>query len=332
MEQHWRDVRNRKDEWGYLEVNVVDDMKPTLRLHSGGANRFKLVNQANPVFWGNIAHDYQGAWFLRNDNEWELDQMPVRPITSQDIENSLALVGDDLSAYWCRFFAQSLADSKASPLYQGKWQLTSKGGQVEQHDYALPVDSVKPENRFGFYHERPLWVDWGMSGSYILLSLKSVPDEENGRVKWWRKQVRQGTCPPALIWHIQSLSAYIVLDGHCRLRAFELENKMPEFVELSSVIEHKFEVNEPRAEAVYKNLEERQQHRWKNPLNVDEINNLLIHIFDNTPLKQSINKAKASKLLASEWLKEVQSFSGLPGTDEPELRDMIGNKHPEQKA
>lgn len=330
MEIYHRDVKNRKDEWGYLELNVIDDVKPSLRLHSGGERRFKLVKQDYPVFWGNMAHDWQGAWFLRNDNEWELDQMPVRPITSQDVQTALALSGDDLSAYWCRFFAESLSESKASPLYQGKWQLTSKGGQVEQHDYALPVDTVKPENRFGFYKKRPLWVDWGMSGSYILLGLKPVPDEDNGRVKWWRKQVRQGSCPPAFIWYIQSLSAYVVLDGHSRLRAFELENKAPRFIELSSVIEHEIEVNHPRAEAVYKDLEDRQKHRWKNPLKVDEINNLLIQIFDNTPLNQNINKAKASAQLAAEWLEEVQSFSGLKGTDEPELSAMISDKFPQR--
>ena len=327
MELHWRDVKDQKDEWGYLEVDVKEDVKPTLRLHSGGDRRFKLVNQNHSVFWGKMEIDYQGAWFLRNDNEWQLEDMPIPPITSQIVQSTDSLSGDGLTAFWCRHFAKELSNSEASPLYEGKWRLTSKSSYIEMAEHALAGDTYQLENRYGFYQKRPLWVDWGISGSYILLALKAIPEAKSSRVKWWRKVIRTSQCPPVLIWYIQSLSAYIILDGHSRLRACQLENHTPTFITLSSVIEHQAEFDKPRAKAVYKNLEERQKHPWKNPLNVDEINTLLVKIYDNTPFTQEINRAKASAALSKEWLNEVSQFSGLDDTDELALQDLMSTEY-----
>lgn len=325
MKLHWRDVKNREQEWAYLEVNILDAPKPTLRLYSGAERRFKLVGQDQVFFWGNMQHDYEGAWFLRNDNQWDLEQMPVPPITSSDVQESSSLSGDELMAFWCRYFTRRLRESKVSPLYEGKWQLSHKGNYIEFEEYALAADPVRPENKLGFYETRPIWVDWGMSGSYILLALKALPNEDEGRVKWWRKQVRQDSCPPVLIWFIHGLYAYVVLDGHARLRAYQLEGKPPKFITLSSVIEHEVELNPKRIEGVYKNLANRQKNPRKNPLSLEAINQLLLDIFDTTPLVQGITKAKASAYLTEEWYKEVKSFSGLPGSDEGELESMLND-------
>jgi hypothetical protein len=51
-------------------------------------------------------------------------------------------------------------------------------------------------------------------------------------VKSWRKHARDGTLPPILLAWIAALDVYLVLDGHDRLRAAELEGTTPTVVAL----------------------------------------------------------------------------------------------------
>lgn len=61
MELHWRDVKNPNEEWSYLEVSIPEDIRPRLRLLSGGNLRFKLEGKNGTLCWGNIDKEFYGA-------------------------------------------------------------------------------------------------------------------------------------------------------------------------------------------------------------------------------------------------------------------------------
>lgn len=249
--------------------------------------------------------------------------MPVPPIQSSDVEESIEHCGFDRDSFWAKFFAKALSQSAMSPLYQGKWSLTNKNQYIETSPHDLPAENPSVENRVGFYQTRPLYLDWGSAGNYAVMALKSMPDAQNGRVKWWRKKVKEGNCPPVLIWFITCLQAYVVLDGHARLRAFQLERQKPDYMVLKSVNEIESEPDLERAKMVQQSLVERQLPSWKKPLSVDDINKILIKVYDNRPFVNHTTKSLAIPDFEPLWLKEVKAFEGKPGTDQEELDTML---------
>ncbi|MGB8939405.1 MAG: hypothetical protein WCD21_04060 [Streptomyces sp.] len=45
-----------------------------------------------------------------------------------------------------------------------------------------------------------------------------MPRADDPRVKAYRKQARDGTLPPVLLWWVSGLDCHLVLDGHAGLR------------------------------------------------------------------------------------------------------------------
>ena len=322
MELHWRDVKDLEKEWKYLEVKVVDDVKPSLRIISGVSARFKINGPAGPVCWGEIEDGYYGAWFLRNDNEWGIEHMPVRPITSEDIEKLDGIKDEDLSSHWAKFFANALGNTKSSPLYSGKWSITNQNQYIETGS-DLPNWPSSEENKVGFYTTRPLYLDWGAAGNYGVMALKAMPPESDGRVKWWRKKVKEGTCPPALIWFISCLQAYVILDGHSRLRAFQLENQKPKYMVLKPLNELERQPNPELAKRVHESLKEREQNPRKSAMSIHQINKLLIEVYDDRPFVNYNSNSLAKTDFEAQWQEEVRSFIGRTDTDEKELAYML---------
>ncbi|MCE0446133.1 hypothetical protein LT493_18650 [Streptomyces tricolor] len=54
-----------------------------------------------------------------------------------------------------------------------------------------------------------------------------MPDVGDGRVKAYRKQARDGTLPPVLLWWVSGLDCHLVLDGHARLAAAIANRRHP---------------------------------------------------------------------------------------------------------
>jgi hypothetical protein len=62
---------------------------------------------------------------------------------------------------------------------------------------------------------------------------RCISDAEDGRVKMWRKRVRDKTLPPILTWWCHGLFAHVLLDGHDRLHAALLEGTAPDVIVLA---------------------------------------------------------------------------------------------------
>ena len=63
-----------------------------------------------------------------------------------------------------------------------------------------------------FKTENPIYSDFEVAN--IPIAIKATPFEESGRVKFWRKKVREGTLPPIVMMHLSQLLYATFYDNH----------------------------------------------------------------------------------------------------------------------
>ncbi|MFB2537656.1 hypothetical protein [Acinetobacter sp. c3-l95] len=207
---------------------------------------------ATPKFkchWGQFLHAdhayYAGIRLWRNDIDICPEDMPVCPISSADIEQykQQFLLNQNPNAYqyWANFYAQKLLSSQKHFLHQGDWKI-----------YPVYFDKQKHNNTFCFFSQisfkildnidqQAQYFDWDGFPFKSVISLKNLPDEFNGRVKWWRKKIIENTCPPILFWWHAHMQCFVLVDGHARLKAYQLENKLPMALCVSAIQFHKMD-------------------------------------------------------------------------------------------
>lgn len=313
----WEDIINDKEEWTGLRLDVKEKTPARLKLESGDNTRFKIYNGEHPVLWGTFGAEYWGVWALRNKNNWESKDMPIPPIHSSDIERSR---DNDHYSFWSRFFAKELMRKGDPRLSQGLWTLTIG---------ASPKQRLKNSTLFVydiehvFEKNNPRFIEWDIGHSYSLVSIKEEPNTENGRVKWFRKLVREESCPPVLIWHLHCIDGYIILDGHCRLKAFQLEDTPIEFIVLNAVRKEKHEKDAKVQKNILYSLEQRQENAKKSTMTVDQVNQLLIAAFDDRPFYRPITNATAKHDYDATWTQEVWEIAETLGIEKTEIEYMI---------
>ena len=180
---------------------------------------------------------------------------------------------------WSRYFVEALRASPGSCLEAGRWLLRlslaeqapawqppqshdSRERVLERWRYrSVGRDALLPDWRF-YSLEKVLdddwvqWLDWWGRDNDALIALRRVEDDE-GRVKWWRKKAREGELPPVLALRLNCLDACVILDGHCRLRAGLLENVAPEILVLCAYDEQPMPVDTAQRERVLQSLAQR---------------------------------------------------------------------------
>lgn len=314
----WKDSTNDSGLWYRLRIEVNEDISSKYQLESGINCRFKLSDKNRPILWGTFGLEYQGVWVLNNKVDWELRDMPVIPITSSIVEASK---NTDYYKFWSRFFAKQLGNENSSVLSSGLWTITiGFSSSKNKVDNALAIYDV--DNAFD--RDNPRWIDWGLTGAGSIVALKDEPSQDNGRVKWFRKLVREGVCPPVLVWYLNCIDGYIILDGHARLKAFQLESVTANFLVLESVIEKDNILREPRAQKnILLNIEKRQKHPIKSKMRVKDINKLLISAFDTRPYCYSITRAKARSNYEEKWTAEVRELGIKLNLNSINIEDMI---------
>ncbi len=302
MELHWKDKYDDLENWSHLEVTVSGAPKPVTRLESGTNGKFRLVSNGTAIFWAKIESDWCGVNLLCNRKYTHTEPL-ITPITSMDIES----IGTE-SKNWSRFFLSSLSNSKNSLLYDAIWHISTPN-----HN-----NNLQPPRGFPTWHvyevdqtyqkKNPEYVDWYVNGNFELFSLKDEPEQESSRVKWFKKLVDQEKCPPVLVWYLNSLQAFVLLDGHSRLKACLEKNKRPKILVLSTV----FNVNRSIDPDIQKNVEQALLSREKNPrksnMPIERINKLLIEVYDDRPFQQVFTKSQASSDLEKRWNKEVEFY------------------------
>ena len=157
-------------------------------------------------------------------------------------------------------------------------------------------------------------ISWWLNGCGKLINLKK-PDATSGRVKWWRKKVREGRLPPILVWYLNCLDAYIIIDGHDRLMASILENKPPELITISSAQEFTYPVDQTAQAHILDAFANPKSDRKKS-ISIEHMNQVLLQAFDNSPVTQATTFSWASITSDQIWIDEVREFMNKINRDD----------------
>lgn|GEM_PF-911293 len=221
--------------WQALTLDIGRRRMPGLRVRVAGRGRLLLdqcgLDRYGPDRYGLergcglrcgtvllalVAPDHGGVDYLRTDRF----VAPVPPVTAA-LARSIGPGSDDGAwhARWAHWFATGLAAATSGPLHDGRWVISRlPAGQV-----VTPL----PGN--------PGVLDWfAARDPGQVLPLRRLASPDDGRVKAYRKQVRDGILAPVLLWWISGLDGYALLDGHDRLVAAHAEGCQPELLALST--------------------------------------------------------------------------------------------------
>ena len=185
-----------------LALTVGTAALPCLRMLVTGGGRMLLVQGTAPVLVARVQTGHYGIAYALT-GAYRSPVAPLRAGAARPV------------AGWAHEFATALQGS--GPLYAGRWVLA--GGRRD----------VRPPPETG-------WVDW-FSGPRPVVPLREPGTAGASRVKAYRKQARDGSLPPVLVWWVSGLDCAVVLDGHDRLAAALAEGVRPQVWELMAVQE-----------------------------------------------------------------------------------------------
>lgn len=324
----WKDRIDEFDHWNGLEVSVLQTYTPIFTLQSGGKLRFRLTDNTESLFWGCIEPDYYGVWFLRNSRMNTLKDVFIPPITSSDIQKSILDQQNKNSRYWAKYFIQALSKSQRSFLREGKWMIS------EADQKRVVRDTISKELFWSvkglsqtFKLETIDVIQWDIYSTSALIPIKDKPQPEEGRLKWWRKQVKEGICPPIFVWYLNVLDSYVIIDGHMRLEACLLEEAKPKVLVLHEVSHSTHQIKEGDKNSIIKavdSLNENQNIDKKKK--VDLINKLLIRVYDNRPWIYPITKSLFQSNIEEDWIREVKANASEFNLDRDDIDIMIKNE------
>lgn len=206
---------------GVTLVGRTRRARPRLELQSLPAkSMFRVALGEKPVLWARIEN--YGWWWAPAEPVTEL----LPPIRA-DRARKIAELGQGTEAWWVAWM-RALAPSIA-PLV-----LAQRGARVD----LVPLDTGRAD--YAFLHDmgdrvtrtdrEADWQPWDLRAPPVL-PLHSWPEPSDGRVRAWRKRIREGATAPVVLRWCSALMTHLVLDGHARFVAAELEGvRVPRLV------------------------------------------------------------------------------------------------------
>lgn len=215
------DITRDDGTWTGLSLEVQTRRQPGLCLFSA-ERRLLLAQMSRPVLLAAVDEDHCGVEFWRTDAYRSLIP-PLRAETGRTLAGNLDR--------WAYRFVGHLLDSPGSPLHDGRWLLSCESPLLRWNHGRRP--QAEYWNSMLIQGHPDGYIDWFIhSGSWEILPLHSMPDAGDGRVKAYRKQARDGTLPPVLLWWVSGLDCHLILDGHARLAAAIAESTSPSLLSL----------------------------------------------------------------------------------------------------
>ncbi len=293
-----RDVQSEADGAAWLGLEVVLPGSPRRApLHTQGAARdfLRVMAGASPLLWARIAPDYYGYWYLlaRGGARESVHVVPpITAVTARDMVEAPESPG--WYAAWARELSIRLAASTRSPLHSGSWLLApcvaappsralpwrSPSLRWPEVPPAIGLDQTVAQGPHGytcwdFRHAPPL-------------ALRCASSAGDGRVKAWRKRLREGAAAPVLLLWVTGLCRYLVLDGHDRLHAALLEGRPPPLLALLPACARAPEDAPARRRAIAEDIAAqldaaRVSRPRGRPFSVESANRYLIDAFDDRP-------------------------------------------------
>ncbi|MGW8601608.1 hypothetical protein ACWGLB_22050 [Streptomyces sp. NPDC055893] len=207
--------------WRGLSLDVPDRVQPGLCVFGAG-QRLLISQRSRPVLLAVVDEHLDGVDFWRTDAY----RSPVPPLRA---DTARTLAGSP--ERWAHHIARYLDASPESPLHAGRWLLSYESrlrrwrhpGTSHAEYWSSMLVEGHPDG----------YVDWYLhDGEFEVLPLRPMPAADDSRVKAYRKQAREGTLPPVLLWWVSGLDCHLVLDGHARLAAAIAESVEPPVLEL----------------------------------------------------------------------------------------------------
>jgi hypothetical protein len=246
--------------------------RPQLHVEAARPYLLRLGFRGQPLLWLRVDIYWKGCAVLRGPSSLEgaFPHIPVGVARNMGEPGSAAWW-----THWLRWWLQCLQQPESSLLHTGRWCLRPLQAVPEALDAAL-----KPQ---------PFWTeDWRghgfqdlemRGGSMLALRAPSAGDE--GRVKAFRKQARDGTLPPVLLFYLSLVGKWLVVDGHDRLLAARLEGLTPPLLGLWPVFERPVPDDE-RTRARQQGSRQAAEFRLQGrPMDVDVVNRMLVR--DHVP-------------------------------------------------
>ncbi|MCC8477309.1 hypothetical protein LMJ41_05285 [Streptomyces globisporus] len=219
------DVTRDDGAWVGLSLDVKGRHQPGLCVFSAGS-RLLVSQLSRPVLLAVVDGQLQGVDFWRTDAYRSF----VPPLRA-DVARALA----GSPERWAHRFAQYLIDSPDSPLHEGRWLLSCES-PLRRRRYAGTSRAEYWGSMLVDGHPDG-YIDWFFhSHSWEVLPLRPVPDADDGRVKAYRKQAREGVLPPVLLWWVSGLDCHVILDGHARFAAAVAESVEPPLLQLHRTV------------------------------------------------------------------------------------------------
>jgi len=289
---------------GYtLEINT--DRESAIQVVSFPGYKIKTqINSQNRIY-SNITSDYWGSWSIINKLSEEEQIFPF--IKSNEIED-FKLAGIHYKDYWLNQIRRKIESSEIKIIPNGTWQMLyteSIKGDWKYQNNKVGQTNLKGQQQLNevFISENPKYSDFEIDN--IPIAVKETPYEDSGRVKFWRKKVKEGTLPPIVLMHLSQLSNSIIIDGHSRLMASILENVPPKLIILYPTIEQEIKPDlkqaDKRAQALVK------QYKTNPNLKLEQMNQLLISFYDDRPWLVRRTTAKFNKD-ENQWNNEVKKL------------------------
>jgi hypothetical protein len=170
---------------------------------------------------------YRGVYYARTG----LYRSPIPPISATQARHTRHRSSEDdtWAARWAHQFTDSLEVAAEGPLHTGRWTLARgmPSWSVPAHWHRL--HAVDPDQG------HITWFGYGDPDEDVrdVLPLRRLSPINAGRVKSYRRQLREGILPPALLWWVSGLNTLLVLDGHDRITAALAEQTLPEVIVLA---------------------------------------------------------------------------------------------------
>ncbi|MFE7462804.1 hypothetical protein ACFU6R_01690 [Streptomyces sp. NPDC057499] len=215
--------------WVALRLELPRTAGPGLRPWAANGNRIALSQGPETVLLATVDDDRGGVTYSRTDRY----RSPVAPLRAAGAREVTGHGQPSWYARWAHRFADALEASPLGPLHEGPWVLSRQLARD-----GVPRAEGGPAGRWRsvLLDEHPDGcIDW-FTGSWQVLPLRRIPSPDHGRVRAYRKQARDGTLPPVLLWWFSGLHCYLVLDGHARLAAAVAENREPPVLALSRAL------------------------------------------------------------------------------------------------
>jgi hypothetical protein len=213
--------------WDGLIIEMEGPARPGLRIEVTGERRLLLRQGERVVLLGAQRATYRGVCYARTG----LYRSPLSPVAAVEARRIGEKNGDAdaWSARWAHYFADVLRNCSKGPLHRGRWTLTCGMPSWSVATHWQRLLTVDPDQG------HITWFGYGDPEEDVrdVLPLRRLSLPDAARVKSYRRQLREGVLPPALLWWVSGLACLLVLDGHDRIVAALAEGVFPEVVVLA---------------------------------------------------------------------------------------------------